>query len=489
MNSSWRSNKPSGPTQQGADPCERSRPDLLTPAEVGQLLGLAAKTLSNWRSTGQGPAWTKGGGRVAYRGGTVREWLRQQERGALAKKAQHEMKISIRPHKTKQDRLLADMVPPPPYKRLRLLVPQGLDEAQAMAWAQKESRSHLKVQREKVQEAEEEKIENDPNKIPTLGEFWEGRFEREYLPSIRPGTRADTANCWALHIRPVLANERIDRIDLKKIHELRESMRGGPLRKASSRNKVLQKLIATLRYAADCGIISKDAVPSRVRMEQLPKTSKAVFGADDLDMMLSAGKVKGIEHEVFALLLVHGCLRIGELNALHWSDIDFQARTMKVQRTEWMGTIQDAPKGHVGAVPLSVKLHEALVRLHAWGGLRSPLVLPAKKKEGWGVRHGPGLLDSIQRQAGIRGSGPHLIRHSALTLAASRGASPYALQALARHSNMSTTMRYYIHLQQVKVAQEAVSLLEGNPAPSTSGQLPANEVTAAPTVRLARSSR
>ncbi|HEY0133383.1 MAG TPA: site-specific integrase [Nannocystis sp.] len=399
------------------------------------------------------------------------------------------MKISIRPHKTKQDRLLADMIPPPPYKRIRLLVPLGLDEAQAMAWAQKEARTNLRVQREQVQEAEEEKIETDPNRTPTLAEFWEGRFAAEYLPSLRPGTRADTGNCWALHIRPVLADQRIDQIDLKKIHELRDSMKGGALKKASSRNKVLQKLIATLRYAADCGIISRDAVPSRVRMEQLPKTSKAVFGAEDLDRMITAGKMKSIEHEVFALLLVHGCLRIGELNALHWSDIDFQAKTMKVQRTEWMGTIQDAPKGHVGTVPLSSKLYDALVRLHAWGGLRSPLVLPAKKREEWGVRHGPGLLISIQRLAAIRGSGPHLIRHSALTLAASRGASPYALQALARHSNMSTTMRYYVHLQQVKVAQEAVSLLEGTPAPSTDGQLPANEVTAAPKVRLVKSKR
>ncbi|WP_394764839.1 site-specific integrase, partial [Stenotrophomonas sp.] len=208
-----------------------------------------------------------------------------------------------------------------------------------------------------------------------------------------------------------------------------------------------------------------------------------------LDRMITAGKMKGIEHEVFALLLIHGCLRIGEVNALHWSDIDLDVKTMKVQRTEWMGMTQDAPKGHVGAVPLSGKLHDALLRLHAWGGLRSELVLPAKKKEAWGVRHGPGLLDSIQRAAGIRGSGPHLIRHSALTLAASRGASPYALQALARHSNMSTTMRYYIHLQQVKVAQEAVSLLEGTAAPSTSGQTPANEVKPAPRVRLVKSSR
>jgi integrase len=56
--------------------------------------------------------------------------------------------------------------------------------------------------------------------------------------------------------------------------------------------------------------------------------------------------------------------------------------------------------------------------------------------------------------------GPHRIRHSVLTLLAHKGVSPYALQALARHAQLSTTMKYYyVHLKQSALAAQAVAAL------------------------------
>lgn len=51
-----------------------------------------------------------------------------------------------------------------------------------------------------------------------------------------------------------------------------------------------------------------------------------------------------------------------------------------------------------------------------------------------------------------------MLRHSALTHTANDGASPYALQAFARHAQMATTMKYYVHLNSANVARQAVGM-------------------------------
>lgn len=180
-----------------------------------------------------------------------------------------------------------------------------------------------------------------------------------------------------------------------------------------------------------------------------------------------AGKTIDTEHEIYILLLAHGVLRIGELNALHWTDLDMNLRTMRVQRTEWMHTLQDAPKGHIGTVPMTSALYMALAQWRVEGEDRGPLVLPMfdEKEEVWRCRHGCGLLEPVLKRARLRIEGPHMIRHSVLTHLAERGVSPYALQALARHANMSTTMRYYVHLEQAKLARQATAMIE-HPAKS-----------------------
>lgn len=55
------------------------RDDLLTPSEVAVMLGVAPKTLRNWRSSRVGPLSIRlGGGVVRYRRGDIADWLAGQ---------------------------------------------------------------------------------------------------------------------------------------------------------------------------------------------------------------------------------------------------------------------------------------------------------------------------------------------------------------------------------------------------------------------------
>ncbi|WP_172805726.1 AlpA family transcriptional regulator [Brachybacterium sp. P6-10-X1] len=57
--------------------------ELLTAREVGEILGLSAGTLANWRSLGIGPTNFKVGGRVRYRASSVNDWIAEQEHDAV----------------------------------------------------------------------------------------------------------------------------------------------------------------------------------------------------------------------------------------------------------------------------------------------------------------------------------------------------------------------------------------------------------------------
>lgn len=455
---------------------------------------MSPKTLRNWRVEGKGPVGTRRGREVVFGLEAVVHFEAQQEEKAEAeqeaKLLSDSYKITVRQHPKYPERLQADLLLPSPYKRARLAVPNGMvSEKDIDAWARREGKRIMQLQKLEIERGKEEAPKNKANTKSdgsmTLADLW-GKYRDEYLVDKAPGTRADVETSWRLHIGPELGDHRLEEIDIPRVRNFRQSL-VTKLKKASTRNKVVTHLTGALRYAATSRLIRLDDVPS-IKDEKEDMVEKPIFNRDEIEHLNHAASAMDIEHEAFLLLLTHGCLRIGELHALHWTDIDLERnKTMRIQRTEWRNQIQDAPKGHVGVVPLTRALHDALHRWKASCGSRGPLVLPGLKEDGqWGPRRGPSLLGAILHRARMRVEGPHMIRHSVLTHLAEDGASPYALQALARHAHMSTTMKYYIHLEQAKMAGQAVALLDRPTHPSDPVTPVASPVTRATKLRIVK---
>ena len=56
-------------------------PDTLIPArQLSQYTGMTRQTHARWRHEGFGPKYLRQGGRVFYRAGDVRAWIRSQIR-------------------------------------------------------------------------------------------------------------------------------------------------------------------------------------------------------------------------------------------------------------------------------------------------------------------------------------------------------------------------------------------------------------------------
>jgi integrase len=155
----------------------------------------------------------------------------------------------------------------------------------------------------------------------------------------------------------------------------------------------------------------------------------------------------------------------GEFLGLEWTDLDFKRGVIHVQRSEWQGHVT-APKGGRGRrVPMTGALTAALL---AHRHLRGPRVLYA---DDGGVPT-PKIvrmwMERAQRRAGlpVKG-GVHVLRHSFCSHLAMRGAPAKAIQELAGHANLTTTMRY-MHLSP-GAKDAAIRLLDERPATDEGG--------------------
>ncbi len=190
---------------------------------------------------------------------------------------------------------------------------------------------------------------------------------------------------------------------------------------------------------------------------------KAVLSEAQIGSLVAAAAEIDTTTEVLVLLALDAGLRCAEICALEWSDVDLDERSVTIQHNTYRGERQ-TPKGTIGKIALTSALRRALER-HRRSEPLGPLVLYRRSHMTHGasapmtpaaVRH---RLAEVQVRAGIPESGPHLLRHTALTRLANLGASVYVVQAVARHSRLQTTQTY-LHIQQIGLARDAAELLD-----------------------------
>ena len=154
-------------------------------------------------------------------------------------------------------------------------------------------------------------------------------------------------------------------------------------------------------------------------------------------------------------------LRRGDIIALKWSDLDLKRRLIHVQRSIWWGKRHErhetVPKGGKGrVVDMTAALADALTRHRH---LRGERVLYGDDGQEFTNKVVRAWLERAQRAAGIEVTGAiHRLRHTFCSMLAAEGATPLAIQQLAGHSHISTTMKY-MHLSPTGRGA-AIALLE-----------------------------
>ncbi|MBI3129508.1 MAG: site-specific integrase [Candidatus Tectomicrobia bacterium] len=150
-------------------------------------------------------------------------------------------------------------------------------------------------------------------------------------------------------------------------------------------------------------------------------------------------------------------LRLGELRALKWEDVDLKGGRLMVRRAAWRNTIGTPKSGHAREVPLC---DQAIATLRGHRHLKGEFVFCAQDGEMRSIPSCKHPLWRARRRAGLPHLGWHTLRHSFASHLVMKGATLKAVQELLGHADIKMTMRY-AHLSP-DARREAVKLLDGN---------------------------
>jgi integrase len=191
------------------------------------------------------------------------------------------------------------------------------------------------------------------------------------------------------------------------------------------------------------------------------------------------------DFEIYAFILaaLTTSLRRGALLNLTWPEVDFEAQVIRPRDkadTDVTWFWRSKRKTRPQAVPMTDELARELARIQAGQPEGHPYVfvppgryawiLKQRKRGKWTVRQGRspvnGLgrkLDLLVKLAGLGHLTYHDQRRTCLTRWAESGLAEHETQALAGHSSITTTAKYYLHARDrsLDLARKASEKLTG----------------------------
>lgn len=273
--------------------------------------------------------------------------------------------------------------------------------------------------------------------------FAERWFKTYVLTNNKASTHRSKRNALDHHLIPWFGKMVLKEINVLNIEEFKASK----LRSGLS-PKTVNNLLSVFRKCMSCAeeweLISK--IP-RVKWLAVPPSPYKFLSIEDSQRLLAGAE--NVFWYAVILCALHTGMRIGELCALDWSDINWEQRVITVSRAVVEGVIGSPKNNRMRTIPLTPDLY-ALFFAHK---KRSGLIFPGPdgnhvRKSSWPWK----ALTRACKRAGLPVIGWHALRHTFASRLAAESVPPKATQMLMGHSTIQMTERY-MHL--------APSALEG----------------------------
>ena len=287
--------------------------------------------------------------------------------------------------------------------------------------------------------------------MPTFAEFAQTFMATYARSNNKPSEYEAKRSILTHHLLPAFGSRPLDEITGKEIEDLKARLLDTK-RSAKRINNVLNVLSKILRYATEIELL--DRMP-KIKTLKVPPQKFDFFTFEALEALVAKSAQ---EPEWHAAVLVAGetGLRLGEMLALEWTDIDLKNRLLTVMRNDWRGSIGAPKSGRDRKILLTTRVTAALKAIRH---LKGKLVFCRGDGSRWTNTTMRAGIKRQEKRAGLRVTGWHVLRHSFCSHLAMRGAPAIAIKELAGHSSIAVTNRY-MHLAPGGAARNAIALLE-----------------------------
>jgi integrase len=304
---------------------------------------------------------------------------------------------------------------------------------------------------------------------------WLDLFQGRTRKRIRPETMADYRKVIERHAVPFFGRRRMVEIEVRDVKAYIAQMEK---RTTGSKNKRRPVSANTVRLAVapvkalfatalEEGVIrSNPCTGARVthaeRVAEEGEEHVKALTEDELRRVLAA--IPAEQRLVFEFLAQTG-LRVGELRALQWGDVDLGKRRVQIRRRFYRGTFAP-PKSRYGvrSIPISERMAQALGAVWSdrvktgrapagtdpvfatWVPVRPWLEEPA----GWRMLDRGNLYARVLKPAAAAADVPwcgfHTFRHTCATVLFRNGLNAKQVQVWLGHHSPAFTMATYVHL-------------------------------------------
>lgn len=328
----------------------------------------------------------------------------------------------------------------------------------------------------------------------TLNAFFETWVSEIKENTVKENTLSVYMEIYKIHIAPALGKLQVSGINKLMVQRLLNNMSQNGL-SANTLAKTKAILYSLFKEAMENRMITYN--PCENITIRRDKTERRVLSYEEQKIFLDA--IRGSRYEMLCILGLSTGLRIGELSGLRWSDINFDEKTLTVERTyvylhdvknHQMKDVFHSPKTKNSC--RTIRLLDSTLELLKKHQTRQEKEKAALKDEWCPVKDGEDLVFTTKNGGPVRGLNvaetlnnyvkkinkqeaklaakenrepvvferitPHTLRHTFATRAFESGIPPKVVQQILGHSSLEMTMDLYTHVTEDVQSREIQKL-------------------------------